>query len=241
MKKLSLLFAIVLAFAVASQAQIKIGAKAGVNINNMAFDYANSDFEPETKMGLGFHFGATAEYGISDQIAVQSGLLFTRKGFSFDIEEAWGGEGVDVEGYDRMMVNYLEIPIHAAYKFGGFQVYAGPYFAFGIGGKNKWDVTVSGDGFEESDSDETSLKPVFGEVDYENLDEDESPYRAFDAGLNFGIGYQMDKLLINAGYSLGLVNTAPSSVKGNDDYDAADQKSTHRVISVSVSYFFLDM
>jgi|SRR6056297_889525 len=240
MKKLSLLFAIVLAFAVASQAQIKIGAKAGVNINNMAFDYANSDFEPETKMGLGFHFGATAEYGVSDQIAVQSGLLFTRKGYSLDLESDLP-DGVSVDGYARTMVNYLEIPIHAAYKFGGFQVYAGPYFAFGIGGKNKWDVTVSGDGFEESDSDETSLKPVFGEVDYENLDEDESPYRAFDAGLNFGIGYQMDKLLINAGYSLGLVNTAPSSVKGNDDYDAADQKATHRVISVSVSYFFLDM
>jgi hypothetical protein len=238
MKKLSLLFTLALAFTIASQAQIRIGAKIGWNINSVAFNYAESDSEPETKMVLGFHLGGTAEFGLNDQMAIQSGLLYTRKGFRYDVEELHGGVGIEVEGYDRVMISYIEIPIHFAYKFGDFQVYAGPYFAFGIGGKNKWDVTYTGVDLEGSYSDEISFKPFFGEVGEGDLRADEAAYRGLDLGFNLGVGYKMDKFLINAGYSLGLGNITPDY---EGDFDAADYKASNRVISLSASYFFLNI
>lgn len=213
-------------FSLQTQAQVKFGLKAGLNVNNVSQNFAESDWEFETKMRLAYNIGAIVDFGLSDALSLQSGLMFTSKGFSFDLEEEWG-EGT--EGYDRIIFNYLEVPVNFAYKINGFQIYAGPYAAIGIGGKNKWDVTYDGD----SDADEYKFKPVFGEVGEGDLGDDEDAYSAFDYGLNFGVGYQVGSVLINAGYSLGLGNITPAYEGDNDD--RSDYKISNRVISLSVT------
>lgn len=222
-------------FSLQTQAQVKFGLKAGMNVNNISQNFKESDWEFETKMRLAYHFGATIDYGLSDALSLQSGLLFTSKGFSYDLEEDLD-DGETVDGYYRAIFNYLEIPINFAYKINDFQIYAGPYLAIGIGGKNKWDLTYKYDGDEYSESDEYNFKPVFGEVGEGDLDDDEDAYSALDYGLNLGVGYQTGPILINAGYSLGLGNLTPA-YEGDDD-DRGDYKISNRVISLSVSYFF---
>ncbi len=186
-------------------------------------------------MKLAYHIGATVDYGFSDAISLQTGLLLSSKGYKYDLEQDLDDDET-VEGYDKYTFNYLEIPIHVAYKINdNFQVFAGPYLAFGIGGKNKWDVTYKYDGDSDTDSVEIKYKAVFGEVKDEDLGEDEDAYGALDFGFDFGIGYQTGPILINAGYSLGLGNLTADY---GGDFDPKDMKTSNRVITLSVSYFF---
>jgi len=215
-------------------AQVKFGVKAGLNMSNIAQNYKESDYEDATKMRMAYQFGATVEYGLSDALCLQSGLLLSSKGYKYDLEDGLE-EGKSVDGYAKVIYNYLELPVNVAYKINSFQVYAGPYFGFCIGGKNKWDYTYKYDGDEESDEGDYKLKPFFGEVGEGDLDEDEDAVNALDMGINLGVGYQTGPILINAGYSLGLGNIAP---KYEGDSDRSDWKTSNRVLSLSVSYFF---
>ena len=221
----------VVTFAV--HAQFQLGPKVGLNIANCAFIFEDDDDEPETNiMRLAYAFGVAADYGFSDAFSLQSGLIFTSKGYSYDLDEI--SEEIDYDGYERVIFNYIELPVNAVYKIKGFQIYAGPYIAFGICGKYKWDYTYDYYGTEEGDSGKMKLKPKFGEVDEDDLGEDEDAFYALDGGFNFGIGYQFDGFVIQAGYSLGLGNIMP---KYTDDI-RDEYKYSNRVITLSVAYMF---
>lgn len=262
MKRFKLLLIVVgLIFSVQTFAQIKFGIKAGGNVCNMKFDVDN-DFgeEPETKFKIGFHIGVITDIPLLDEtLSLQPALLFSNKGYSVDFEEMledelddYGLDLDDYEGYLRYSYNYIELPINIVYKNSGFQALIGPYFAIGIGGKFKHDFSfeVDGEDFDSDDffdEDSYELKPVFGEVDddmYEDYLDDEDVmelYRAFDFGLNLGIGYQVKSVLFNVGYSFGLGNLTPKY--DADDYDMDEDYTEgviqkNRVFTFSVSYFF---
>ncbi len=227
-------------FSLQTQAQIKFGVKAGLNANNIAQNYKDSENEDATKMTIGYNIGLSAIYSLSDALSLQSGLSLSTKGYAFDLKDGLeSGESVD--GYSRISTTYIEIPVHFTYTINEqFSVYAGPYAAFGIGGKWKIDATYSYDGGEsDSQKGEIKLKPQFGEMsdsDYDALAEDEEPYNGLDFGLNFGVGYKVnEQILVNLGYSLGLGNQLVK-FEGNDNY--GDNKLSNRVITLSVSYFF---
>ena len=185
-----------------NSSKLKFGVKAGFNLADMAQNFKDSEEEYDTKTLTGLAFGVTAEYELKENLAFQSGLMFTQKGFKYD--------GSD----NKIKVTWLEVPMNFAYKMNDFQVYAGPYVAFGLSGKYEWDDS-EGSGSEDLD---------FGNSDSDDL-------RGFDYGLNFGLGYQTGNILFNAGYSLGLANLTPNDSDG-------DWKQSNRVISFSVSYFF---
>jgi hypothetical protein len=260
MKKIWII-CIVLLLTAGAFAQVKFGVKVGGNVCNMKFDIDN-DYgdEPETKAKMGFHIGLITDITLLENtLSLQPALLYSNKGYSVDFEkmldDEFDADGVDMddyEGYARMNYNYIELPINFVYKNSGFQVSAGPYFAIGIGGSFKHDFSFKADG-EDFDSDDLfdkdtyKLKPVFGKVDddmYEDYLDDEDVwelYRAFDFGLNFGIGYQVKSVLFNAGYSLGLGNLTP--IYDADDYDMDEDYTEgviqkNRVFTFSVSYFF---
>ena len=211
-----------------SFSQLKFGVKGGVNLANIAQDYKDASDEEATKMSVLYTFGGVIDFSLSDAMSIQSGLLLSAKGYSVDVKEEY-----DATGFDRYVINYLEIPVSFAYKIKGFQVYAGPYVAFGIFGKNKWDL--KGDGWD--DSGDAKFKFVMKEVDLESLADDELPAKRVDYGLNFGVGYQLGPILINAGYSLGLANLTPA-IKDFDEFDPKDNKNSTRTISLTATFFF---
>lgn len=249
-----------LIFSVQTFAQVKFGIKAGGNVCNMKIDI-DSEYgdEPETKVKMGFHIGLITDISlIENTLSLQPALLYSNKGYSVDFEkmldDAFDDEGMDMddyEGFARMNYNYIELPIYLVYKNSGFQVSAGPYVAIGIGGRFKHDFSYEVDGMDfESDDlfdeDTYKLESVFGKVDddrYEDyLDDDDvfDLYRAFDFGLNFGIGYQVKSVLFNVGYSFGLGNLTPKY--DADDYDMDEDYTKgviqkNRVFTFSVSYF----
>ena len=243
MKKLAFMLSIVFIalLALNTQAQIKIGPKVGLNLANIRTDYADSDFEPETQMKLGFEIGAMVEFGFTDNIALQTGLSFSQKGYAVDLEEGLAdGQSLEGDGYDRTTLNYLQIPLHIAYKIENFQIFLGPYIAAGIGGKNDFEYTVETEGLPESTDYEGEIDytPAFGEVSQEDIEEDEQPFNAIDFGIDIGVGFEAGPILINAGYSLGLANLTPQYENGEDLRD--DQKQFNSVIMISAALLFGD-
>ncbi len=131
MKIKSILVVLFALFAMNAMSQnLKFGAKAGLGISNMGGD-------ADAKSKVGFHFGAFAQYGVTESFLVQPELLF-----SF--------EGAKNKSDDKNMnLTYLNIPIMGVYKIGavqGLSVEAGPQLGFLLGAK--YDGTDVKDSFK---------------------------------------------------------------------------------------------
>ena len=131
MKK-GLIFVLFALVSIVSYSQISWNAKVGMNMSNLTGLEENS-------MKVGFNVGVGMEYQFTEMWSIQPSLLFSTKGTKQDFSE---------DGYkDEYTYNpmYLELPIMAAARFAiadnqNIVVKAGPYLAYGIGGKvkNSW-------------------------------------------------------------------------------------------------------
>ena len=218
--------------------QFKVGVKAGLNIatihQNFTRDYDYYEIQHPVPRLL-YSVGLCSDISFGDWVSLQPALLFGAKGVGINVKKEYEAD----KGYMRFTANYLEIPINVVGKYKGFQAYAGPYIAFALSGKNKWDMEADG----ETDSGSEKIEFVWKEVDPADLDSEYEFFvlrsRRLDYGLNIGVGYKLGPVLFNAGYSLGLANMTPS-VKGmdEDEFDPKDAKRSTRTVTISVSYFF---
>ena len=126
----------------------------------------------------------------------------------------------------------------------GFQLFAGPYVAAGVGGSGSFKVNIKSD-----DPDVVALGAVgsypgilkveFADKRNDNANNNSNSLNAtvtvrrFDAGLNAGVGYRVGPFQAQLGYGLGLVNFLPKDSNGND----TGSKSYHRVFQLSANYF----
>lgn len=197
MKKF-LMTAVLGMFALAGFSQVKWDAKFGMNFSNMTKD-------SEAKALPGFHLGVGMDYGFSENWSLQSGLLISSKGYKYK-------EG---EYKETTRPIYLDIPILAAYKFNisdntKFVINAGPYLAFGLGGKNKVD------GIDESEK-------VFGD----------DGWKRFDLGIQYGVGLEIgEHYLANLTGQNGFI----SPYDFPDGYDG--DKPKNMTFSIGVGYRF---
>ncbi len=183
-------------------AQIKVGILGGINLATIA-GQGLSGYNVNTRTG--FHLGALVEKPFSQTLNLQSGLLLSSKGAKIS------GNGFTSE----LSPLYLEIPINVLYqeRFGSsrFQVFAGPYVALGIAGKQK--ITY------RSNTESNDIK--FGTAD-------DSNFTLSDVGVNVGAGIEIRSLLLRFQYGLSLANLDP---KGTDNAEIK-----HRVIGISIGY-----
>jgi len=184
MRKLRLTAVVVmLAVVTAVSAQVSLGIKGGVNMSNFVYDDEVDDKNPK----IGFNIGLAADVDFAPNVALQTGLFFSTKGFK-TVNDA-----LDAEYTENLM--YLQLPLHLAYKVDvspGTRVvlHAGPYAAYGVGGKREAKVgNLSGI---------WDVDKIFGEAD--------GQYKPFDAGLGLGVGAEMGAFLIDLGWDMGMVN-----------------------------------
>lgn len=208
MKKF-LLTAVLGMFALAGFSQMTWNAKVGMSMTNLA----NS----EADMKVGYTVGVGLDYQFTDMWYLQSGLNITSKGSKSSYSE----EGFDVK--TTLTTHYLEIPVLAAAKFDvsdnmKFVVNAGPYLAFGLGGKEKYEV-----------GDVSESYKVFSKEE----GEDEALMKRFDLGLQYGIGLELsEKYLINLTGQYGFI----SPYNYPDGYDG--DKAKNLAFMISVGYRF---
>lgn len=226
MKKLVLSLVIVSGMgmhAFAQESPVKFGVKAGVTFPNLVV--SGEDSEDDVKTTTSFYLGGTVTFPVSDMFSVQSGLSLIGKGTeSKELED--GNTGLSVSGKAKINPFYLEIPVNAIVNFesgnGKFFLGAGPYYAFGVGGKIKFTGSSTSDG-------STTTASVKQDIKFGNSAED--TFKKGDFGLNFLAGYEMKNgFNIHAGYGLGLSNVM------NVDADVAKVKNS--VLSVGLGYSF---
>lgn len=198
MKKF-LMTAVLGMFALAGFSQVKWDARVGMNFSNMTKAEG-------TKALPGFNLGVGMDYGFSENWSLQSGLMISSKGYK-------------IKDYSKDRPIYLDIPILAAYKFNisdntKFVINAGPYLAFGLGGKCKFDE--GGD-----------YKLFKGE------DGEDAEYSRFDLGIQYGIGLEIgEHYLVNLTGQNGFISPFDYS----DGYDG--DKPKNMTFSIGVGYRF---
>ena len=217
MKKAISLFAVLMLLFVATQsfAQINFGVKAGVNLANMTSQDDENNYAKDTpyEMKTGFHAGITAAFSISENFAIEPGVLYSAKGFA----EEYSGANI------KYNINYLEVPINAVYKIDAGSVkvliFAGPYLGYAISAKVKSDEAILG---ENGDQKEETVSI--------GTDKEEDAVVPFDFGVNFGAGAEMSGISLSFQYGLGLANTSP--------YSEYSYSSKNKVIGISLGYKF---
>ncbi len=236
MKKILMLAVIVAGMASGVQAQESgFGVRGSLNFSNVGDKYdgevsdgeSASDEEEDFKSRVGFSLGVIYDWGLSENFYIQPGLYFTTRGGK--LEENYEGETYE----EKYNLNYLQIPVLASYRIDisdnmQWQINAGPYLAYGIGGKVKWEDSSDG---ETESGDYDVFGTTEGDYNEENYEE-KGGLKRFDAGLSFGTGVSFNKLYVGLSYDLGLANIADKDEWG-DDYSLKN-----RNFSVSVGYNF---
>jgi hypothetical protein len=190
MKKLILATAVLLATGANVLARTpQFGVKLGGNLSTAI---TKPDVE-WLKFNPGFQVGLTLDYELSPNVYLLSGLEVVQKGFKIELE------GLTATSSPV----YLQIPVLFGYKFdvGGkarLVPQAGPYLAYGLGGK----ITMK----DSSGVNESEEYDYFG---------DDNNARKFDIGLTVGAGLELGRIGVNLGYSLGLLNISDAESDGN--------------------------
>jgi len=185
------------------------GVKAGLNLSNVIFKSNAADF----MVVPGFHAGASAEFPINRVFLFETDLLFSSRGYRESYENQY------FEFKEETHYNYFEVPLKVKAFFSTpvmtFSVFAGPYFGFGICGKDK--------GIESSNGEITSWSD---KIEWGSGQND--LFKRLDYGLVFGPGVQIKNIELSLSYGLGLANIASISAL----------KVHNRVIEISVGYKF---
>jgi len=238
--KRALLLVFSLCIAVGLAAQVTFGPKLGFNLSKYAYNYS-SDFkhiEPQSKFRLGFAVGGMMNLDILEFLAFQPSLMIAKKGSGIDVADEYSGNAV-ITGYKRTRVTYLEVPLNLALKLKvgafKFQIFAGPYIAYALAGKTKWDYEKNDDGIrtDHKGEEKISLKNEIPADAGEKTLYYQSP---LDIGMNFGFGYQVNHVLINLGFAMGFSNLQPDK-EGVDSY-SSDFKYSNRTIFLSAAWLF---
>ena len=163
-----------------------IGVRAGVNFSkqNNNGDGADMDYR------VGFKAGVEADLNIVRSLSVNTGVYYTQKGYKSEYSDYRGS----LKTTDN--VGYIEIPVLASYRVklsdaAQFQLNVGPYFAFGVSGKQKVKSTFAGQDDYEIDS--------FDEYD---------GMKKSDIGIHAGAAVTYNNMYIGISYERGLKNVS---------------------------------
>jgi len=199
-------------FCGAAFAQVQFGVRAGANLSNVVEKDEDGN-KLSTSLLPGFHVGVTADVAIADEFYLQPALLFNTKGYQYKQSESSVTVSLNQHPY------YLELPVNFIYKpalgNGHLLLGAGPYIAYGVGGRWKLKAesgsnTLSRTGSLEFKNDYSLDSALFGG----NIDDlpEKLPYgKPFDLGVNLLAGFEFSrKFSVQLNGQLGLLNIAPT-------------------------------
>ena len=222
MKKLMLsivfLGTVVTVFFAKAQSSREISIKAGVTFPSMSASPKEGDFSYSTSFFLGGNF----DFYIGNILSLQTGLVFTGKGYNY-IEN-----GSTYSYNAKVSLIYVEVPINvlAHVKVGSGKVFfgTGSYYSVAIKGNENYTETGSFNGI---------VRNVSGNGEFEFGKGQDAVFKRGDYGLNFLTGYQLSNgLSINAGYSFSLRNLA------NENNSEPGSKAKNKVFSVGLGFRF---
>lgn len=218
----------------ASKGAFSWGVTAGAGFSNMRLEKSIDDKDPIANIQAGL----VVDYAIIDNLFLESGITFQRKGYQKESESDYNSVLGSVSTSIDKTVNlfYLQLPVLFNYRFNigqtvGLIPQVGPYFAVGVGGKTKIETEVENE-------------PVNGyeTVTYDVKKEDSFTDQTsrFDLGLRLAgciaIGTNMK---VSIGYDLGLVDWIKKEYKAFDKvYQVENNKSKNGSLFATFTYYF---
>lgn len=242
MLRVSVSFLLILlsAFAAPAQPTFRLGVRGGLNRATTTLDaastgsgFANFRYSADKSTIYAWQAGAVLEIAFG-KFALQPALVFSQKGEEFNTAElfSYGNGNSGSNTYSTNRYNFLELPVNLVYAVRGFQLFAGPYVALGLGGRRQ------GTSYR--------FNPVakFAPYHYnEKVRYGSDTYNPrLDAGVNFGVGYRQGPVQVQLGYALGLRNLHRTPYDGliaefpYHDFDA--DAAYNRGVQLAGTYFF---
>lgn len=219
-KKL-LLLSVFLLVCFSAFSQVRLGIKAGFNLADMKYEPKDqTNGTPDAGSLPSFNAGFIADIPLMQGLSLQPGLMVSGKGSKV----AYTSSNL---GNYTTTINpiYLEVSVNILFKpqIGpGTRFYfgAGPYFATGIAGKQKFsynNAPVIGTGY-------TGHNLKFGNDAGDDL-------KATDIGANVLAGFEFSKgLLVGVQYGIGFTNNVPNGSNNSAKI------LRNKVLSFSVGY-----
>ena len=228
-----------------AQATFRLGVRGGLNRALTTVDPASNATGPNTfnrtadKSALyAWQAGLVLEAAFG-KFAVQPALLFSQKGEKFhtNLYYSRAGGGFSAETKSTNRYNWLELPVNFVYtRHGdhGLQLFAGPYVALGVGGRQTGTSYYAAPGVKIAPyefNNHVSYRP-------------DTNNRRFDAGVNFGLGYRQGPVQVQASFGVGFVNlhreisVIDPGFSPFDSYNFNNDAAYNRVAQLTGTYFF---
>lgn len=227
MKRLSVITAVVVSLGTLSaNAQLSIdtsdavrpfnvGVRIGANTSNLSnnrLDVVPGIHSSSVDWKAGFTGGVVVDILMRNFFALQPGFFFETRSDSFQHVSVMDGDAAQMEIIDGdHSSSYFKIPILASFRFmiGSdveWQVEAGPYFSFGLGGHEKYKLMVSGDPVQ----DKTYERDIFGNDGF---------VKSYDWGFKMGMGLLLkEHWYVGIHYEAGCRNVLKGNAHTTDTY-----------------------
>jgi hypothetical protein len=222
-----------------AQTTFRLGVRGGANraLTTLA-DASNSpgtfpfSYSANKSAIFAWQAGVVAEANFG-KLALQPALVFSQKGEQFrtTIIEGDFVQIVD-ERTSTNRYNWLELPLNVVYTLHGdhgLQVFAGPYVAYAVGGRQEGTATTNGQDLREFED-----KIAYGSG---------TNNQRVDIGFNVGLGYRQGPVQVQLGYGLGLRNLHQAGPRSIDPsfsiyHDFNADAAHNRVAQLTGTYFF---
>lgn len=219
-----------------AQVRFSIGPQVGGMASTLHASSYPTDSKDNYLFRAGFAAGVLASLNVG-HFAVQPALLYAQKGLRYrseaDVQSSQNGPLTHVTLLDNTRYDYLTLPLNLGYtqqaNGQGFQVFAGPYLSALLGGN----LHATSSAPTYSTAEDVPLH-VSDQVE---ITTGNGPYaRRFEGGLQGGLGYRHQALLVQASYSLGLRSVRPNYTFGGQAF--AYPSIYNRVFQLSLAYLF---
>lgn len=175
-----------------AQNEINWSVKAGIGMANLTGDYMES-----SKIRLAYKFGIGLDCPLGQVWSLQTGISFVSKGTNHTYIE---GNGVSAQAQVNAL--YLELPLMVAARLAvnrntKIVVSAGPYGAWGVGGKTKA-VAYSWSSSSRPNWDEGKV------TEMDTFDNEFFDLRHFDYGVGAGIAVEYRRYILGIEGQMGL-------------------------------------
>jgi|GEM_PF-2601679 len=211
--------------AILTHAQTKISFNAGANLSKVSWKESANSAAIKNTWNPGYQLGLHTTVPMRIQrhsLHVQTGLIFSTKGYRQDYEDNSGKGVLSVKPW------YGEVPLNILYRIPGnierFFIGAGGYFACGLGGR--WTMKYDTWGWDN------------GSIEYTDIskqDSDDTKFnygRRTDMGVNMLIGMIISpSLYLQLNGQAGIKNIAPTENK-----KMTREEFRNRTLSLSMGY-----
>lgn len=212
-------------------------AQVAVRVDFGTAEYKTTCFEPlqiSTTSGMAFQLGADYDIHIKNKFHITPGLYWSYR-------TALGNSNVaGVTGSELLQENFLNVPIHAKWKFNikpgkfGMYIYLGPTFSMGMSSQSHFDLMSSGINVEGaydyfSGNSDFKIQGLSGSTsdEFDDILQDEFDalglkYARFEVRVDWGFGFVIKQHHeIITGYDFGLDNKVKGPLAENNFMNAS--------------------